>query len=109
MGFVGLVLSLILNYKNKFGTAFIFSGLGIGGIILTAGASMFPFIMPSSSNPVSSLTVWDATSSQHTLLLMLIAAVIFTPIVLIYTSWVYKIMRGKLTVAKIEENSNSMY
>lgn len=70
---------------------------------------MFPFIMPSSTNPISSLTAWDATSSEHTLLLMLVAAIIFVPIILCYTSWVYKIMRGKLTAARIEENSHSMY
>lgn len=109
LGFAGLILALIFNRKNKSGSAFICSGAGMAGIILTAGVSLFPFILPSSSVPQSSLTIWDATSSEHTLLLMLIAALIFTPIVLIYTSWVYKIMRGKLTVAKIEENSNSMY
>lgn len=109
LGFAGLSLSIILNNKNYSGYAFIFSGVGMAGIILTAGISMFPFILPSSSNPVSSLTVWDATSSPHTLLLMLIAAIIFTPIILIYTSWVYKIMRGKLTTQKIEENSKAYY
>lgn len=109
LGFAGLILSLILNAKDKSGFAFVFSGIGMAGIILTAGLSMFPFIMPSSSSPASSLTAWDATSSQHTLLLMLVAALIFTPIVLTYTSWVYRIMRGKLTTARIEENSKTMY
>lgn len=109
LGFVGLLFSMIFNAKNKSGIAFIFSGLGMAGIILTAGVSMFPFIMPSSSVPASSLTAFDATSSEHTLFLMLVAAIIFTPIVLAYTSWVYSIMRGKLTTAKIEENSRSMY
>lgn len=109
LGFLGLILSIVFNTKNKSGTAFIFSGIGIAGIILTAGVSMFPFIMPSSSVPGSSLTAWDATSSEHTLLLMLVAAIIFTPIILVYTSWVYKIMRGKVTVARIEENSKTMY
>lgn len=109
LGFVGLLFSVILNNINRSGIAFIFSGLGMAGIILTAGISMFPFIMPSSSSPNSSLTLWDATSSEHTLLLMLIAALIFTPIILIYTSWVYHIMRGKLTTAKIEENSKNYY
>ena len=109
LGFVGLIMSIITNNINRSGLAFISSGLGIAGIILTGGVSLFPFILPSSSSLGSSLTVWDATSSSHTLLLMLIAALIFTPIVLIYTSWVYKIMRGKLTAAKIEENSKSFY
>lgn len=110
LAFGGLFLSIITNFAlKKSGLAFIFSGIGIAFIILTAGVSMFPFIMPSSSNPTSSLTLWDATSSQYTLLLMLIAALIFTPIVLTYTSWVYKIMRGKLTTAKIRENSKAYY
>lgn len=109
LGFVGLILSIVFNTKGKSGVAFIFSGVGMAGIILTAGMSMFPFILPSSTDPRSSLTAWDATSSEHTLLLMLVAAIIFTPIILTYTSWVYKIMRGKLTTARIEENSNSMY
>lgn len=109
LGFVGLIMSIIFNSKLKSGIAFIFSGIGMAGIILTAGASMFPFILPSSSVPGSSLTVWDATSSEHTLLLMLVAALIFTPLILVYTSWVYKIMRGKLTTARIEENSHGMY
>jgi cytochrome bd ubiquinol oxidase subunit II len=106
----GLILSLFSNFGlKKSGTAFIFSSIGIAGIILTAGVSLFPFILPSSSSPNSSLTVWDATSSAHSLFLMLIAALIFTPIILVYTSWVYKIMRGKLTTAKIKENSGSYY
>ncbi len=109
LGFAGLFLSMLLNAKDKSGTAFVFSGIGMAGIILTAGVSMFPFIIPSTTYPVSSLTAWDATSSEHTLLLMLVAALIFTPIVLTYTSWVYRIMRGKLTIARIEENSKSMY
>lgn len=110
VAFVGLALSLIFNFVlKKSGLAFIFSGIGMAFIILTAGVSMFPFILPSSSSPNSSLTLWDATSSKYTLLLMLSAACIFTPIVLIYTSWVYKIMRGKLTVAKIKENSKAYY
>lgn len=110
LAFGSLIISLLTNLiLKKSGIAFIFSGMGMAFIILTAGVSLFPFILPSNSVLNSSLTVWDATSSQHTLLLMLIAALIFTPIILIYTSWVYKIMQGKLTTAKIKENSNAYY
>ena len=98
-------LSLLSLLKHKPGRAFVFSGISMAGIILTPAIAMFPFILPSSSSPSSSLTVWDATSSAHTLLLMLIAALIFTPLIVIYTSWVYKIMRGKLTL----ENSKTYY
>jgi cytochrome d ubiquinol oxidase subunit II len=109
LGFSGLFLSIFFNLKDKSGLAFISSGCGIAGVILTAGIALFPFILPSSSDPKSSLTLWDATSSEHTLLLMLVAAIIFTPIILIYTSWVYKIMRGKLTPEKIKEKQHSLY
>ncbi|MBP9742283.1 MAG: cytochrome d ubiquinol oxidase subunit II [Burkholderiales bacterium] len=105
----GFLSSMIFTKINRFGSAFIFSSIGMAGIILTAAVSIFPFILPSSSSPSSSLTVWDATSSKHTLELMLIAALIFTPLILIYTGWVYKIMGGKLTTAKIEEDSKTYY
>jgi cytochrome d ubiquinol oxidase subunit II len=108
-GVVGGVLALVLASSRFEKTAFITTGLMIIGVILTAGFSMFPFIMPSSLDGRSSLTVWDSTSSQMTLQIMLIAVIIFLPIVLIYTSWVYRVMRGKVTAAALEENSHSMY
>ena len=77
--------------------AFLASALSIAGIILTAGFSLFPFLMPSSSNPRAGLTVWDASSSHMTLWIMVIAVAIFLPIVTLYTAWVYRVMRGKVT------------
>ena len=70
---------------------------------------MFPFIMPSSSDPRSSLTVWDSTSSHLTLTIMFWAVVIFMPIIILYTSWAYKVMSGKVTTKYIEQNRNSVY
>jgi cytochrome d ubiquinol oxidase subunit II len=81
----------------------------MSGIIFTVGSSMFPFLLPSTIDYSSSLTMWDATSSQHTLNIMFVVALIFTPIVLTYTTWAYKVMNGKLTENKIKENSNSLY
>jgi cytochrome d ubiquinol oxidase subunit II len=65
--------------------------------------------MPSSIDPKSSLTLWDCTSSEYTLQIMLGVVVIFVPLILFYTSWAYKVMSGKLTVKKIEEDSHSLY
>ncbi len=107
--FIGLVCSIKANKSNQHRVAFIASSIALAGIILTAAVSMFPFVLPSSSSPNSGLTLWDSTSSQHTLQLMLIAVCIFMPLILLYTSWVYKIMNGKLTAAKIKENSQSFY
>ena len=89
--------------------AFVSSGLAIAGVILTAGFAMFPFVMPSSSDPRSSLTVWDSVSSHRTLAIMFWVVVIMLPIVLAYTAWVYRVVRGKVTVAHIRENTHTSY
>jgi cytochrome d ubiquinol oxidase subunit II len=109
LAFVGGILALLLSNRNRAGLAFIFSGSALAGVILTAGFAMFPFIMPSSTIPNGGLTAFDATSSHRTLNLMFIAVVIFLPIVLAYTSWVYRVMRGKVTEEKIEKETHTAY
>lgn len=107
--FIAIVAGMLLARINKPGSAFIASSVVCAGIIGTAGVSMFPFIMPSSSDPRASLTVWDSVSSQMTLELMLGATVIFMPLIIIYTSWAYKVMRGKVTVEYIKAHDKSVY
>jgi cytochrome d ubiquinol oxidase subunit II len=85
------------------------SALGIFGIIATAGVSMFPFLMPSNVAPAASLTVWDASSSQLTLFVMLLATLIFLPVVLVYTAIVFAVLRGRVTAKRIEHNSSGFY
>ena len=68
---------------------------------------MFPFILPSSIDPRSSLTVWDSSSSHLTLFVMLAVTVIFMPLILLYTAWVYKVLWGKVTMDEITENKNA--
>ncbi len=70
------------------------SGLAIAMTILTAGVALFPFLLPSSSHPNASLTIWDASSSKLTLEVMLCVVVVLLPVVLAYTSFVYRVMRG---------------
>ncbi|PXW29345.1 cytochrome d ubiquinol oxidase subunit II [Paraburkholderia caballeronis] len=108
-GILGGVIAFVLAGSRHEKSAFLATGLMIIGVILTAGFSMFPFIMPSSLDPRSSLTVWDSTSSRMTLQIMLIAVIIFLPIVLAYTSWAYAVMRGKVTAASVEENRHTLY
>ncbi|MBB3256263.1 cytochrome d ubiquinol oxidase subunit II [Paraburkholderia bannensis] len=108
-GIIGGVIAFAVAGSRLEKTAFLGTSLLIIGVILTAGFSMFPFIMPSSLDPRSSLTVWDATSSKMTLEIMLVAVVIFLPIVLAYTTWAYRIMRGKVTVEAVEDKRNSLY
>ena len=107
LGFGGAILAIILAKQSRW--AFICSAISITGIIATVGISMFPFILPSSSNPSQSLMVWDSSSSQMTLWIMLVATVILLPIVLVYTAWVYHVLRGKVTVDYIVNNKDTVY
>jgi cytochrome bd ubiquinol oxidase subunit II len=109
LGIVGPLGALALTGARRPGMAFIASAVGILGIIATAGVSMFPFLMPSDIAPAVSLTVWDASSSQRTLFIMLICTLVFLPIVLIYTSIVFRVLRGAVTPRQIETNSVNLY
>ena len=82
---------------------FIASSLMVGSTIASAGFALFPFLLPSSLDPRSSLTVWDASSSRGTLQLMLIVTAIFLPIIILYTSWVYRVMRGRVTLEEMRK------
>lgn len=106
-GILGALLALILIRFAKL--AFVCSALSIFGIIATVGVSMFPFILPSSTNPSQSLIVWDSSSSLMTLGIMLGATVVFLPIVLVYTAWVYRVLRGKVTEETIISNQDTAY
>jgi len=88
---------------------FLCSSVGVAAVIGTLGVSLFPFLLPSSSEPASSLTVWDASSSHRTLWIMLLSVAVFLPIVLAYTGWVYRVLRGPVTEEHIQANSDSNY
>ncbi len=109
IGFAGALGAIMTARWGNSRFAFICSSLSQMGVIGTVGVSMFPFILPSSTNLASSLLVWDASSSQLTLLLMLAAVIIFLPVVLIYTSWVYRVMRGKVDKNAIEKDERTAY
>jgi cytochrome d ubiquinol oxidase subunit II len=106
---VAALLTPLFTAKHHAATGFVLSSLAIIGALVTAGGSMFPFLLPSTLSAVSSLTIWDASASHYTLKLLLVATVIFMPIVIAYTTWVYRIMRGKVTVEQIQENQYTMY
>jgi cytochrome d ubiquinol oxidase subunit II len=110
LGFVGAFIAFLTASWGQSRIAFIFSSLSIMGVIGTMGVSMFPFILPSSTNLASSLLVWDASSSQLTLIIMLAAVIIFLPIILLYTAWVYRALRGKVDGDMIaNDESHTMY
>jgi len=107
LAFLGGAMALMGVAVRKPLMSFIGTSLLQIGVIGTAGVSMFPFLLPSSADPNASLTVWDASSSRNTLITMTIVTVVFLPVVLVYTSWVYYVLRGKVTTELVKQNDNS--
>jgi cytochrome d ubiquinol oxidase subunit II len=107
LGVVAFLLSALLLRAGREMPAFLASGVGIASIILTEGVAVFPFLLPSSLDPRSSLTVWDASSSHMTLFIMLLATAFFLPIILAYTAWVYRVLRGKVGDESLSSNPNA--
>lgn len=101
----GLGLLGVLALRGR-RLAFVASALSVACIVLTAGFALFPFLLPSSSNPSHGLTVWDASSSQTTLGIMLLATGVLLPIVLAYSTWAFRVMRGSVTRAHVVEQGN---
>jgi cytochrome d ubiquinol oxidase subunit II len=107
--YIAAPLAAVLVGGRSYVLAFLSSGVAVAGVIATAGISLFPFMLPSSADPNASLTVWDASSSQLTLMIMLFCTVVFLPIILIYTAWVYRVLRGRVTVQSIENPAAHNY
>ncbi|AVS74052.1 cytochrome d ubiquinol oxidase subunit II [Paracidovorax cattleyae] len=107
LGFTGALLALAGLRARWEGITVVFSGLSVAGIVLSVGASMFPFIVPSSLEARSSLMVWDASSSHLTLFIMLVCAAIFVPLILAYTGWVYRVMWGKVRAHDITHGDHA--
>lgn len=111
-GVVGLVygsvlLSVVFQKLKYARLSFVSSSISIASIISLGGLTLYPFLMPSSSNPNHGLTLWDASSSQKTLMVMLFAVVLFLPVILFYTAWVYRVMRGKLGEEDVNKRLNA--
>ena len=109
LGVAGFLVCALASKTQRHISAFVSSSLAIAMVVLTAGVSMFPFVMPSSSTPAHSLTMWDATASETTLMIMFVVACIFVPLILAYTGWSYFVMRGRLNEQHIRDNSHSLY
>jgi cytochrome d ubiquinol oxidase subunit II len=97
-----------LTHGRRHASAFVASALAIAATIASAGFALFPFLLPSSLDPRSSLTVWDASSSKTTLGLMLFVTAVLLPIVMAYTSWVYRVLRGRVSLEHVRQ-THGMY
>ncbi|MBI1417522.1 MAG: cytochrome d ubiquinol oxidase subunit II [Limimaricola sp.] len=109
MGVMGTILAFLGLRAGREVSTLLYSKMAIFGMIASVGLTMFPFILPSSTNPTSSLSVWTSSSSHLTLFIMLVVTVVFMPIILAYTAWVYRVLWGKVTPKDIADSSNSLY
>jgi cytochrome bd ubiquinol oxidase subunit II len=105
---VAALIAPVLARRGAHLTAFLASSATIAGTVLSAGFALFPFLMPSNVDPRSSLTVWDASSSRSTLELMLFVTAVLLPIVMLYTGWVFRVLRGRVSLEHVRK-SHGMY
>ncbi|HCO7567016.1 TPA: cytochrome d ubiquinol oxidase subunit II [Escherichia fergusonii] len=109
LGLIGPMLALFALSRKRPGWGFVMASLTQFGVIFTAGVALFPFVMPSSVSPVSSLTLWDCTSSDKTLSIMLVIVLIFLPIVLLYTLWSYYKLWGRINTDTVRRHDSELY
>ena len=107
LGFAGMALATLGLMGRYRWLAYLGSSAGIFGIVATAGVSIFPFFLPSSTMPNAGLTLWDASSSHLTLFVMLLATMVFLPLIVLYTAWVFRVMRGTVTTESLSKNPNA--
>ena len=88
--FVSGLLTLLFSQRNKPSVALLCSAWTITSIMLTAGCTMFPFIIPSSFALNSSFTVWDFGFDEGVLMIMFWAVVMLSPLILLCTSWMVR-------------------
>ncbi len=104
LGLAGPIVALWGMATRRGGVNLVGTAMATTGIIATVGCSMFPYILPSSIDPRSSLTVWNASSSHLTLFIMLVCTIVFLPIVLAYTAWVMTLLSGRITLRDVRTN-----
>jgi cytochrome bd ubiquinol oxidase subunit II len=105
LAFASAAAAWALLGARRAGAAFMASSLCVAATVLTGGCALFPFLMPSSTDPDQGLTIWDAASSARTLFLMLLVVAVLLPLVLAYTAWVYRVLRGRITLEEIQRHT----
>lgn len=93
---VALVGALVALRFVREGWAFIGTALTIVFAVAGLFVALFPEVMPSTLDPAFSLTATSAASTDYTLTIMTWVAAIFTPIVLIYQAWSFRVFRRRI-------------
>jgi cytochrome d ubiquinol oxidase subunit II len=98
---LGLLGIKVFSAKGRQLAAFFSSCLTIVMVVATGLFGLFPRLLPSSMDSAYTLTAFNASSSEYTLKIMTVVALIFVPIVIAYQIWVYRVFSGKLTVEEV--------
>lgn len=98
---VACVGGFVAHLADREGWAFAGTFAAIAFVVASMFFILFPDVMPSSTNPDYSLTIYNASSSHLTLQIMTVVAVIFTPIVLLYQGFTYWMFRKRISVDNI--------
>ncbi len=91
-----LALAVLAALRGREGWAFTATATAMAGLAVVLFGSLFPQVMPSTTDPALALTVANASSAPYTLGIMTWIAAIFLPLVLAYQSWSYWVFRRRL-------------
>jgi len=98
----GLLLQRVFIGQRAMGKAWTASAVTIAGVALFGVVGIFPALLPSSLNPAWSMTIANSSSSPLTLKIMLVVALTFVPIVILYQAWVYKTFSAPVTEKDVD-------
>jgi len=107
LGFLGMIVGPLALRARLAVVGWWLGAIAWFGTIFTVGVAMFPFLMPSSTMPAQSLTVWNSSGSAYNLTWMLVFALIFTPAIIAYTGWAFRVMRGKVKTESVAHDEHS--
>ncbi len=88
----------VAQRRRRDGWAFLFSSLVFAGLWGVAGASHHPFLVKGGGDALTSITIANGSSSELTLTVTLVIALIGMPVVIGYTAYVYRVFRGTARV-----------
>jgi cytochrome d ubiquinol oxidase subunit II len=98
---VALVAAVLVAIGGREGWAFLLTAVAIVAVTVTLFGSLYPDVLPSSTNPAFSLNTTNASSTPYTLTIMSWVAVVFTPIVLAYQAWTFWVFRRRISPSDI--------
>jgi len=88
--------------RGNYRFAFISSSVTIASLLIAVAVEVFPNLLLASNNPAYSITIHNAASSEKTMKILLLIALVGTPLVAIYTGFVFWTFKGKV---KLDETS----